>query len=99
MSAEDRRIGTVPSGRRRQPRTGRRAGALLLGLVLAVGCSAPSAPAKPATTAVTSPEVPAASAPTAPAPAPAATAPPGPAHVRVASQFAATDVGHYIAVE
>ncbi|HEY7065435.1 MAG TPA: ABC transporter substrate-binding protein [Chloroflexota bacterium] len=76
-----------------------RGGALLLGLLLTVGCAAPSAPAKPAPIAAPSPQAPAASAPPTSAPAAAASAPPAPVHVRVASQFAATDVGHYIAVE
>ncbi|HLH23427.1 MAG TPA: ABC transporter substrate-binding protein [Chloroflexota bacterium] len=76
----------------------RRARNLLLGgLVLAAACAPAAAPAPPAATAGPAPT---ASAPAAASPAPSApTAPPAATHVRVASQFASTDVGHYIAIE
>lgn len=76
---------------------------LALGLV-AASCSPAAAP-KPASTpagagAAPAPATSSAAAPTSappPAAAPAPAAPPGP--VRIASQFASTDIGHYIALE
>jgi NitT/TauT family transport system substrate-binding protein len=70
-------------------------GFLLFALLLTTAGCAPAstpAPASPPPSANAPP--PAASAPPA-----AATAVPAPVHVRVASQFAASDVGHYLAVE
>jgi NitT/TauT family transport system substrate-binding protein len=72
---------------------------LALALLLASAACAPAAQPAPSATPAASAGVtpPTAAAPTAPS-APAAP-PPAAVHVRIASQFAATDVGHYVAVE
>src|SRR4051812_31345588 len=74
---------------------------LLVALILAVGCAAPaSSPAAPAGAAAPAPASGAASrAAPAAAPSAAAAAPPAPVHIRVASQFASTDVGHFVAID
>jgi NitT/TauT family transport system substrate-binding protein len=102
-------------GRSPGPRGLGLAWALAGGLLLAAAACAPAAAPAPSPKAAASPSSAAPSAPassgaaasgaaaspSAPGAAPAAApaAPPVAARVRIASQFAATDVGHYIAVE
>src|SRR5437899_78125 len=75
-------------------------GALALLLVLAA-CSSPAEAPTPAPAAASSPAAAAAPAATAAPAAAAPTAAPlaAPVKVRIASQFASTDLGHFIAVE
>ncbi|HZS01980.1 MAG TPA: ABC transporter substrate-binding protein [Chloroflexota bacterium] len=75
--------------------------ALVVGLLWLCACAPAAAPASsPAPAAATAARAATAPAPTASAPSAAVpSTPPVAAHVRIASQFAATDVGHYIAVE
>jgi NitT/TauT family transport system substrate-binding protein len=69
--------------------------ALCLGVLLATAaCASTGAPAPSSPPSAASQPAPATSAPPTAAPAP-----PVAARVRIASQFAATDVGHYVAVE
>jgi NitT/TauT family transport system substrate-binding protein len=69
---------------------------LLLVIVLTCAPGAPpAAPAGAPGARPASPEAPPGGAPAAPAPA----AVPAPVHVRIGSQFASTDVGHYLALE
>jgi len=73
---------------------------LLLALLLATTACAPAArPAPTAPPATAAAVAPTAAAPTSAASAAARPAAPAPVHVRIASQFASTDIGHYVAVE
>jgi NitT/TauT family transport system substrate-binding protein len=72
--------------------------ALLALLLAATACAPAAAPAPTAAPKATS--APAAAAPTAAAAQAVPPTPlPAPVHVRIASQFASTDIGHYLAVE
>jgi NitT/TauT family transport system substrate-binding protein len=74
---------------------------LLLALGLAAASCAPAPTAKPAPPPAPASAPAPGSAPAAPAsaPAPATAPPPAPVSARIASQFASTDVGHFIAIE